>query len=182
MDRSLAQHRPTTISSDGSGRWRPGGDCNSSGLFLFRGQRKPVKIIQPPMRDFDNPRTKASHPYAWLWEPLENDPTFVLKSMFGAKAAYLDGKLQLCFMARKEDPWRGVLVGTSHEHHGSLIEEFPSLAPHSVLPKWLYLSETEDDFEATAQRLVTLVGRRDPRIGVEGSTKRKQAGGRKSKK
>ncbi len=125
------------------------------------------------MRDFDQPRAKASHPYAWLWEPLESDASFVLRSMFGAKAAYLDGKLQLCFMA-KVDPWRGVLVGTSHAHHGSLIEEFPSLEVHPVLSKWLYLSETEDDFESTAQRLVKLVGRRDPRIGVESSPMKKK--------
>lgn len=124
------------------------------------------------MRDFDRPKAKASHPYAWLWEPLESEASFVLRSMFGAKAVYLDGKLQLRFMARKEDPWRVVLVSISHEHHTSLIKEFPSLSPHPVLPKWLYLSEGSDDFESVAQRLVKLVGRRDPRIGVEGSVKK----------
>ena len=123
------------------------------------------------MRDFDKSPAKPAHPYAWLWETLESDPTFILKSMFGAKAVYLDGKLYLCFMA-KQDPWRGVLVCTAHEYHLSLMQEFPSLPPHPVLSKWLYLPETADDFESAAQRLVTLVGRRDIRIGVEGSTKK----------
>lgn len=132
------------------------------------------------MRDFDRPQKKMAHPYAWLWEPLENDPTFILKSMFGAKAAYLDGKLHLCFMAKKE-PWRGVLVCTEREHQASLIEEFPSLFPHPVLPKWLYLPEAADDFESVAARLVTLVQRRDERIGVEGSSKKRQSGGQKLK-
>ncbi len=132
------------------------------------------------MRDFDNLPSKTTHLYAWSWEPLENDPTFILKSMFGAKAAYIDGKLQLCFMAKAE-PWRGVLVGTSHEHHGSLIEEFPSLEVHPVLSKWLYLPESADDFESAAQRLVTLVQRRDGRVGVEGTPKKTKVAKKKSK-
>lgn len=132
------------------------------------------------MRDFDKPRTKVSHPYAWLWESLEDDPTFILKSMFGAKAAYLDGKCQLLFMAKTE-PWHGILVCTAHEHQTSLTQEFPSLSPHPVLSKWLYLPETADDFDSVAARLVTLVGRRDPRIGVHGSPKKRKSGGRQSK-
>jgi hypothetical protein len=46
------------------------------------------------------------------------------------------------------------------------------LTPHAVLSKWLYLPETASDFEQTAQRLVTLVLRRDARIGVEGTRKK----------
>ena len=127
------------------------------------------------MRDFDEPRTRAAHPYSWLWEPLESEASFVLRSMFGAKAVYLDGKLQLCFMAKSE-PWRGIFVCTERDYQKSLMDAFPSLSPHPVLSKWLYLAETADDFESTAPRLVTLVGRRDGRIGVEGSPKRKKRG------
>lgn len=110
-------------------------------------------------------RALPIHPYAWLWEPLEADPTFVLRPMFGAKAAYLGGRLMLCFCARAE-PWRGVLIGTEREHHASLQTEFPEIAAHPVLQKWLYLPEAADDFERTAARLVSLARRRDPRLGV----------------
>jgi len=110
-------------------------------------------------------RIKRPHRYAWLWEPLEGEASFVLKSMFGTKAVYLDGKIMFCFAA-KEEPWRGVLVCTDHPHHASLQAEFPSLAPHPVLPKWLYLLEAHHDFERDATRLVTAGRRRDPRIGV----------------
>jgi len=105
------------------------------------------------------------HAHAWIWETLEEDPTFVLRTMFGIKVVYLDGKLVLGFAA-SEDPWRGILVATEKETHGALIAEFPSLAPHAVLPKWLYLPETADDFEQVAQRLVALAANRDLRIGV----------------
>lgn len=111
------------------------------------------------------PAARLPHRYEWLWEPLETDATFVLRSMFGTKAVYLDGKMVFCFSA-SEDPWRGVLVCTSHEHHAALQAEFTVLQPHAILPKWLYLPETADAFEATAAKLVALARRRDPRIGI----------------
>lgn len=117
------------------------------------------------MREIGRGRLKVVHPYAWLWEPLEAHVSFVLRSMFGAKAAYLDGKLMLCFIAQGE-PWHGVLVATERAHQPSLVAEFPALAPHPVLPKWLYLSDAADGFERIAERLVALAARRDPRIGV----------------
>ena len=125
--------------------------------------------------DFDGPArgsaARPAHRYAWLWEPLEEDATFELKSMFGAKAACLDGRQYLCFMA-KDEPWRGVLVCTDRASHASLRAEFPALEPHAVLAKWLYLPEAAEEFEGMAQRLVKMTLRRDPRLGVEGKPRR----------
>jgi hypothetical protein len=117
------------------------------------------------MRDIVRARAKVVHPYAWIWEALEPEMSFVLRTMFGAKAVYLDGRLVLCFMAKSE-PWRGVLVCTDRSHHESLREEFPALTPHSVLSKWLYLPEAADSFERDSGRIVRLVRMRDIRIGV----------------
>jgi len=113
----------------------------------------------------DSGRAKPVHPLQWLWEPLEADVTFVLRSMFGAKAVYLDGKLMLCFTSGQE-PWNGVLVCTDRAHQPSLVTEWPDLVPHSVLPKWLYLSAEAEGFDRVAPRLVELARRRDPRLGV----------------
>jgi hypothetical protein len=125
------------------------------------------------MRDQGIGRIKHVHPYAWIWEPLQEDATFVLGAMFGTKVVYLDGKLMLCFAAR-EEPWRGVLICTEREHHGALVAELPSLNPHSILPKWLYLPETANEFEGVAQRLVVLARERDPRIGVAPKAKKRR--------
>lgn len=119
----------------------------------------------PAKRDLDFGKVKRVHPHAWLWEPLESEPSFVVRAMFGTKAAYLDGKLVLCFSAQAE-PWRGVLLCTEHIHQESLMAEFPALKPHPILPKWLYLRESLDEFEAVAERLVKKVRSRDERIGV----------------
>jgi hypothetical protein len=123
------------------------------------------------MRDQGMGRARSVHPYAWLWEPLEEEASFVLGAMFGTKVAYLDGKLVLCFAAKRE-PWRGVLVCTDRKDQPSLMAQFPVLSPHPILGKWLYLPETEDPFERVAANLVELARRRDPRIGVAARPKR----------
>ena len=110
-------------------------------------------------------RVRPVHPHRWLWEPLENDPTFVLRSMFGAKAIYLGGKLMLCFCA-DDEPWHGMLVCTDRTRHTALQAEFPELVAHPILPKWLYLAEKMESFERRAARLVELARQRDSRIGV----------------
>lgn len=131
------------------------------------------------MRPRDTYEMKATHAHAVFWEPLETDPTFLLRSMFGTKAVYLHGKIVLCFSTRKE-PWRGVLVATEQTQHASLLAEFPSLKVHPILPKWLYVPESSSRFEQTVERLVQLVRRQDPRIGVVPRAKIKRRANRKS--
>jgi hypothetical protein len=123
---------------------------------------------------FEKFKVRQPHRYEWLWEALEADASFVLRSMFGAKAVYLDGKLMLCFCA-EEEPWRGVLVCTDRSHHPALRIEFPSLSLHTILSKWLYLPEACGDFEASATRLVGLARQRDHRLGVGPRPKRRPA-------
>jgi len=95
-----------------------------------------------------------------------------LRAMFGTKAVYLDGKLMFCF-ATKDEPWRGVLVATDRPQHAALMAEMPVLAPHPILPKWLYLSEAVESFDRHAENLIRLARRRDARLGVVPSTKKR---------
>jgi len=116
---------------------------------------------------------KPEHPLQWLADPLAGDPTFLLKSWFGGRTIMLHGNHQL-FLTTQGEPWQGVLVCTFHEHHESLRAEFPSLAQHPVLGKWLYLPESAETFERDAKRLVQLVRARDSRIGIPPSPKKKR--------
>ena len=133
----------------------------------------------PPRSTTD--RVRVVHPHEWLWEPLESDPTFVLRAMFGTKAVYLGGRMMLCFCAR-EEPWRGVLVCTDQERHAALLDEFPELAPHPILPKWLYLAESTAKFERVAGRLVGLAKARDARLGIEPKPRRTRTSPRSVRK
>jgi hypothetical protein len=127
-----------------------------------------------PDEPFRPKRTRIEHPLQWLVEPLLAEPTFALKAWFGGRTVTLHGRHHLVLMVQGE-PWQGVLVCTSHEHHASLRAEFPSLIQHPVLGKWLYLSETVETFERDARRLVQRVREGDPRLGILPSARRKRA-------
>ena len=118
---------------------------------------------------------KPINRHLWLVEPLESEPTLIVKSMFGGKAVYLHGRFVL-FIADKEEPWRGLLIPMERENHAALVKERPIFSPHPVLPKWLYLPEAEESFETDAQWLVKKIRGRDERIGiVPPAAKRKRA-------
>ncbi|WP_150720077.1 hypothetical protein [Pandoraea capi] len=102
----------------------------------------------------------------WIFDAFEHDESYLRKRMFGAEAAYVNGRQCLAVIDR-DAPWDGLLVCTSHEHHASLMAEMPALRPHPVLGKWLYMPQSEDTFEAVASRLTALVLAGDPRIGIE---------------
>lgn len=125
-------------------------------------------------------RIKKVNALQWLLEPLEEEPGFFQRRMFGCEAAYLEGRMILV-LADSEEPWNGLMVCTSREHHESLQRQFPALVPHEILGKWLYISQTHDDFESVAGRLVDLAKRRDGRIGIESKPKKpkKKAAGKK---
>lgn len=102
----------------------------------------------------------------WIFEAFEYDPGYVGARMFGCETAYLDDRLCLA-IADKDEPWNGLLVCTSHEHHEALMAEIPALRPHEVLGKWLYVSQDHPAFEDAVEQITALVSARDPRIGVE---------------
>ena len=86
-------------------------------------------------------KIKAKNPLLWIFEALEDDPRYVLRKLFSFDAAYLDGRLYLAVAGGKE-PWNGMMVCTSHEHHASIRKQFPQLAPHEVLGKWVFISRS----------------------------------------
>lgn len=121
-----------------------------------------------PPAPFAPPRKQRSarlNSLLWILDPLQSDPTYTHRKMFGCDAAYLDETLYLV-VADRDEPWNGVMVCTSHERHAALTSELPSLLPHPVLPKWLYLPQTDENFEAIAIKLAALALARDPRMGV----------------
>ncbi len=126
------------------------------------------------------PKTKS--PYYWVADPLLEHPTLVEKPMFGCDAFYLHGRLKLVLCPGKEEPWRGILVPTFKEFHQALIKEMPGLEPHSVLGKWLYISEAADSFEDVGEKIAQLILRDDPRLGVEPDEKKKRPKKKQTKK
>lgn len=109
----------------------------------------------------------------WLAEPLQDNPTYLDRPMFGGRSIYFDGRMVL-YLATKREPWRGVLVTVEREHHTSIMAQFPALKPHKVLPKWLYLRESAPTFERDAQAIVECIRRLDPRFGIVPAERKKR--------
>ena len=62
--------------------------------------------------------------------------------------------------------WHGVLVCTGFEHHASIGADFPALAPHDVLRKWMYIDSTHRRFESTMEAVARCMARNDLRFGI----------------
>ena len=131
----------------------------------------------PPIFERKKP-AKRQNSLVWIFDRFEFDPGYMRSRMFGCETAYIDGMLCLGVIDRGAEPWSGLLVCTSHEHHAALMEEMPALSPHEVLGKWLYISQEDAAFEDTADRLVELVLARDPRVGIEPKGRRRARRGK----
>ena len=122
------------------------------------------------------------HPFQWAVEPLTEEPSYIQKAMFGCQGCYLHGRLMLVLAARGRGPWNGILVPTEKRHHRSFRRDHTGLVTHPVLKKWLYLPESDDDFEEAARALVESILKNDPRIGVEPKVKSRRGGPQKWKR
>ena len=104
-------------------------------------------------------------------EPLAEEPSYIEKAMFGCKGCYLHGRLVLVLAARGNKPWNGLLLPTERKHQPTLRRDHKQLISHPVLKKWLYLPESNEDFEEAARAIVERILDNDARIGVERSGK-----------
>ncbi len=111
-------------------------------------------------------KIKKQHPLSWVVVPLTEEPSYLEKPMFGCQAYYLHGRLALV-LASGEEPWNGLLIPTEHRFHDSIKKDFNGVVQHTVLKKWLYLSEATEDFETVASDIVEAVRMNDQRFGVE---------------
>ena len=99
-------------------------------------------------------RSRAETPCEWLIEPLRSRPEFSVRRTFGCWSFYLGEKNVLLYVPAGDEDGEGILIPTSPEFHASLIAEFPGLAPHDFLKKWLCLGANADDYEETAAAIV----------------------------
>jgi len=112
------------------------------------------------MKTFDN---------EWIVQTFEDHPSFFTKRMFGGLAVYLFGRQMMVLVEPTKTgrwQWHGVLICTEHAHHRAIIAEFPPLAAHDVLKKWLYIDSQHAEFEPTLERVVEAIARDDARFGI----------------
>jgi hypothetical protein len=89
--------------------------------------------------------------------------------MFGGLVAYLFGRQMLVLVEPTKTgrwQWHGVLICTEHAQQPAILQEFPHLAPHEILKKWLYIDSRHEAFEPTMERVAAAVARNDQRFGI----------------
>jgi hypothetical protein len=107
--------------------------------------------------------------HEWIFDAFAGRPTFFTKRMFGGLAAYLHERQMLVLVEPTKTgrwKWHGVLVCTAVEHHAAIRTEFPALAPHAVLRKWLYIASADEAFEAPMEGVAKRMARNDRRFGI----------------
>ena len=112
------------------------------------------------MRTFEN---------EWILQVFQNHSSFFTKRMFGGLAVYLFGRQMMVLVEPTRTgrwKWHGVLVCTDQARQPAIVEEFPQLAPHDVLKKWLYIDSRHEEFEPTMERVANAIVRDDERFGI----------------
>ena len=113
-----------------------------------------------PLKSFDN---------EWILDAFAGRASFFTKRMFGGLAAYLHDRQMLVLVEPTKTgrwKWHGVLVCTGFEHHDAIRADFPALAPHAVLRKWMFIDTSHEDFEATMEAVARQMARNDRRFGI----------------
>lgn len=113
--------------------------------------------------------------HEWILDEFDGHPTFRTKRMFGGLPVYLFDRQMLLLVEPTKSgrwTWHGALVVTDREHHASLRAQFPALAPHEVLGKWLFLESSHEDFEETMSGVAGCIAADDPRVGVYSKPRR----------
>lgn len=89
--------------------------------------------------------------------------------MFGGLAVYLFGRMMMLLVEPTRTgrwKWHGVLICTDRARQPAILAEFPQLAPHDILKKWLYLDSRHEDFEPVMERIAEAISRNDRRFGI----------------
>lgn len=100
---------------------------------------------------------KALDELQWIEDLLPE--SFNRRAMFGGFAYYDGPFLKLVLFEGGSEKWDGCMFPAEKEHHEKLLSQFPFLVNHSVLPKWLYLSLNDENFEEHAKKVVRELSR-----------------------
>lgn len=105
----------------------------------------------------------------WILQAFEGQASFFTRRMFGGLAVYLFGRMMMVLVEPTRTgrwTWHGVLICTGHAEQPAIIAEFPELAPHDVLKKWLYIDSRHEGFEPAMERVAQAMARDDSRFGI----------------
>jgi len=108
-------------------------------------------------------------PYEFILDYLPAD--IIVKKMFGMHYIYRGKKIMLILRKRDNEPeLNGIWIAANKQHHKSLVNEVPEIAPFSVkgddfYGNWLLIKDDAENLEEAAIKVCELITHGDPRIG-----------------
>ena len=114
----------------------------------------------------------------WIFAAFDEEPSFVTRPMFSGLAAYVFGRMMLVLVEPSKTgrwEWHGVLVCTDFDRQVAIQAEFPRLAPHDALKKWLYIDSHDEHFTTTITGVAGAIARNDERFGIEPGARRRSS-------
>lgn len=100
---------------------------------------------------------KTLNELQWIEEQLPE--SFNRRAMFGGFAYYDGPFLKLILFEGSSERWNGCMFPAVKENHPQLLKQFPFLVNHSVLPQWLYLPLSHENFEDNAKKVIRELNR-----------------------
>lgn len=119
----------------------------------------------------------------WIEDLL---PKFIVrKAMFGGFAYYVEQKMVLAIFedektrtyknkTAKYAIWNGCMFPVEKHLHAEILEQYPFLTNHPVLPKWLYLPAESENFENNVEEIILQIRKRNENFGVIPKSKNKK--------
>lgn len=125
----------------------------------------------------------------WLGDPVlqvfADLDNVEFKPMFGCMAVYQirgDKRIMVACSGGTEKSgnsthfeWQGLLIPTENAYHEPLIKQFTALRPHAVLRKWLYIHDSNPDFDKVLTGIYKLVREQHEWVGVEQKPRKKKS-------
>jgi|GEM_PF-676305 TfoX C-terminal domain. len=119
----------------------------------------------------------AKEPGELKWiEDLLPEGYYHRKSMFGGFSYYIGEKMVLLIFESDDKRWNGCMFPVDKEYQATALASFPQLVPHTILPKWLYLSVNTENFDEVASDIMKHVLRPNGFWGTIPKEKKKSLG------
>lgn len=119
----------------------------------------------------NKPMAKSLVELEWIEKLLPK--SFNRRAMFGGFAYYEGPFLKLVLFEGSSEKWNGCMFPADKKHHEALLKQFPFLNKHSILPKWLFLSSRDENFEDYAKTVIREFSRPQNLLGTLPNKKNK---------
>jgi hypothetical protein len=114
----------------------------------------------------------------YFFNDFEDEQDFFYQKNIGGLLIFIHGKKMIWLCEKpgirrwrkktfKIDIWNGCLIASLPNYHDPLVKALPGVIIHPVITDSVYLPRNIENYEELMQKLIELIHKRSPLIGVE---------------